>query len=601
MLRLIQKEYMKKQPIFCLFIAFSTGVLIRDEIPLTDLWIVLILTFTFLFLVLLFFIHRSKKAVLFILLFINIGFITHSLYTRPNDLRTFEEKQILAFHVIKKLNSTEKSKRYIVAVIGIKDEKQVVVPFNAVLNVPKHLAPLDFKHAYSGKFYVNAIQSPQNNYQFNYRKYMQRNDVLYQLYSNEEPAALKKETTITDRIKQKRLEVLQNIDMSTLSSKSKDFLKGIILADRTDMDAEVSQDFTKSGLIHFLAISGTHMVIIFWLLKKVVDFITPVRYRKGTVIVSLLLIWCFAVFIDYGSSVVRSCIMLSVYYIMVLLQRKPDLLHSIGLSGLPILLFDTQQLFDIGFQLSFLAVFGIYWLNQPILNLLPKAKNAFQNFMWSVVSITFAAQIITLPLVLHYFHQFSIVSIISNLIIVPLSEIVIIFSLFMTLMLGGIGEIYWISSVYDFLIVNLLELIHFFAEVNFLFFEDIPMSLSEMLVLFVLIYLLRALLKELSLKSMLQATSILILFFILRLGLNFYYFSQEEFLEHQYLNQKIFSVKKHDRVVFYLPENINKNKVEKYLVKSYVVSARIKNYEIIQFNDKEFSGLKYRNKIKFVK
>uniref|UniRef100_UPI001625101B ComEC/Rec2 family competence protein n=1 Tax=Chryseobacterium indologenes TaxID=253 RepID=UPI001625101B len=170
-------------------------------------------------------------------------------------------------------------KRYIVAVIGIKDEKQVVVPFNAVLNVPKHLAPLDFKHAYSGKFYVNAIQSPQNNYQFNYRKYMQRNDVLYQLYFNEEPPPLKKETSITDRIKQKRLEVLQNIDMSTLSSKSKDFLKGIVLADRTDMEAEVSQDFTKSGLIHFLAISGTHMVIICWLLKKVVDFITPVRYR----------------------------------------------------------------------------------------------------------------------------------------------------------------------------------------------------------------------------------------------------------------------------------------------------------------------------------
>ncbi|WP_407482674.1 ComEC/Rec2 family competence protein [Elizabethkingia meningoseptica] len=592
---------MKKQPIFCLFIAFSTGILIKDEILVTDLWGVLISAITFLFLFLLFFIHRSKKAALFILLFIGIGFITHSLYTRTNDLQTFEGKQILTFQVVKKLNSTEKSKRYIVAVIGIKDRKQAVAPFNAVLNVPKHLESLDFKHAYSGKFYVNAIQSPQNNYQFNYRKYMQRNDVLYQLYSNEEPAAEKKETTITDQIKQKRLEVLQNIDMSKLSSKSKDFLKGIILADRTDMDTEISQDFTKSGLIHFLAISGTHMVIIFWLLKKVLDFLIPVRYRKGTVIVSLLLIWCFAVFIDYGSSVVRSCIMLSVYYIMVLLQRKPDLLHSIGVSGLTILLFDTQQIFDIGFQLSFLAVFGIYWLNQPILNLLPKARNTFQNFMWSVVSITLAAQIITLPLVLYYFHQFSLVSIISNLIIVPMSEIVIVFSLFMTLMLGGTGEIDWISFVYDFLIVNLLKLIHYFAEVNILFFEDIPMSLSEMLVLFVLIYLLRALLKERSLKNILRTGNVLILFFILRFGLNFYYFSREEFLEHQYFNQKIFSVKKHDRVVFYLPENLDKNKVKKYLVQSYVVSARIKNYEIIQFNDKEFSGLKYRNKIKFVK
>ena len=90
----------------------------------------------------------------------------------------------------------------------------------------------------------------------------------------------------------------------------------------------------------------------------------------------------FAVFIDYGSSVVRSCLMLTFYYVMILLQRKPDLLHSMALSGLIILIADTQQLFDIGFQLSFLAVFGIYWLNRPVLNCLPKARNSVHDFFF---------------------------------------------------------------------------------------------------------------------------------------------------------------------------------------------------------------------------
>jgi competence protein ComEC len=63
--------------------------------------------------------------------------------------------------------------------------------------------------------------------------------------------------------------------------------------------------------------------------------------------------------------------MLTVYFIYVLLQRKPDLLHSLALSAFIILINDSQQLFDVGFQLSFLAVLGIYWLNQPILNYLP--------------------------------------------------------------------------------------------------------------------------------------------------------------------------------------------------------------------------------------
>ena len=129
----------------------------------------------------------------------------------------------------------------------------------------------------------------------------------------------------------------------------------------------------------------------------------------------------------------RSCLMLTFYYIMVLLQRKPDLLHSMALAGLIILMLDTQQLFDIGFQLSFLAVFGIYWLNRPILNCLPKARNNIHDFFLQVVSVTLSAQLITLPLILYYFHQFSFISVIANLIIVPLSEIIILFSLLMVL------------------------------------------------------------------------------------------------------------------------------------------------------------------------
>ncbi len=185
---------------------------------------------------------------------------------------------------------------------------------------------------------------------------------------------------MADKVKQIRLDFLQRIDSSMLSTESRDFLKGIILADRTDMDAGISADFTKTGLVHFLAISGTHMIIIFWLIMFFLKRCFPLRLRNVAVIISLLLIWCFAVFIDYGSSVVRSCLMLTFYYIMVLLQRKPDLLHSMALAGLIILMLDTQQLFDIGFQLSFLAVFGIYWLNRPILNCLPKARNNIHDF-----------------------------------------------------------------------------------------------------------------------------------------------------------------------------------------------------------------------------
>ncbi|AJW63744.1 ComEC family competence protein [Elizabethkingia miricola] len=591
---------MKKQPVFCLFISFSIGILAGDEFSADKnaagsvmLVVVVCSLISFCF--------KKGKAIAFMLFFIFFGQLSHSFNAPDKSLPDLKGKLAINFQIVKKLNSTEENRRYIIYVSAIGGEEKLVRPFYAVYSLKKDRNGLDFTHTYSGIYYINKIKPPQNDYQFNYQKYMLRNNVAYQIYSKEEPVASVKNTLLADKVKQIRLDVLQRIDNSSLSTESRDFLKGIILADRTDMDAGVSSDFTKTGLVHFLAISGTHMVIIFWLLMIVLKRSTPLKFKNIAVIISLILIWVFAVFIDYGSSVVRSCLMLTFYYVMVLLQRKPDLLHSMALSGLIILIADTQQLFDIGFQLSFLAVFGIYWLNRPILNCLPKARNNIHDFFLQVVSITLSAQLITLPLILYYFHQFSLVSVIANLVVVPLSEIIIVFSLLMVFVLNFFGDVFVINFLYDQLIIHLLKIIHFFAQADFLFFEDIPMSLSEVILLFVLLYLLRFLIKERGNKRVLQFCFVVCFFFLLRLGLNIHAFHKEEFLSHQYFNQKIFSVRKNAKVVFFFADNLNKNKIENYLVKPYVVSRRIKNYEIIYFNTKEFDQLKYRNEIKSVK
>ncbi|OPB93454.1 ComEC/Rec2 family competence protein [Elizabethkingia ursingii] len=591
---------MKKQPVFCLFISFSIGIFTGDEFSADKnaagfvmLAVVVCTLISFCF--------KKGKAITFMLFFIFLGQLSHSFNTSDKNLSDFKGRLAINFQIVKKLNSTEENRRYIIYVSAIGGKEKLIQPFYAVYSLKKDKNGLDFIHTYSGIYYINKIKPPQNDYQFSYQKYMLRNNVAYQIYSKEEPVARTKNALLEDEVKQIRLDVLQRIDNSALSTESRDFLKGIILADRTDMDAGVSADFTKTGLVHFLAISGTHMVIIFWLLMFVLKRSIPLKFKNIAVIISLILIWVFAVFIDYGSSVVRSCLMLTFYYVMVLLQRKPDLLHSMALSGLIILIADTQQLFDIGFQLSFLAVFGIYWLNRPILNCLPKARNSIHDFFLQIVSITLSAQLITLPLILYYFHQFSLVSVIVNLVVVPLSEIIIVFSLLMVFVLNFFGDIFVINFLYDQLIIHLLKLIHFFAQADFLFFEDIPMSLSEVVLLFVLLYLLRFLIKERRIRRVFQFGFVVCFFFLLRLGLNIHAFHKEEFLSHQYFNQKIFSVRKNAKVVFFFADNLDKNKIENYLVKPYVVSRRIKNYEIIYFNTKEFDQLKYRNEIKSVK
>ena len=365
-----------------------------------------------------------------------------------------------------------------------------------------------------------------------------------------------------------------------MQKRTREFTKGIILADRTEMDQETVRDFRDSGMMHILAISGSHMVIIFAVILLVLNFIVPPKYRRHKIIAALILIWCFAIFIDFGSSVVRSCIMISAYYIFILLQRKTDLLHSMALAGLIILVLNSNQLFEVGFQLSFAAVFGIYWFNQPILKYLPKAKNKFQNFMLNVLSISLSAQIGTIPLVIYYFHQYSAVSIIANLVIIPIAEIVIVFSLFMVILISMSLNFSWLSSIYDEFITLTLKLIHYFADTDSLMYRMIPLTLLEALVLYLLFYFLRFAIQKFTIKNGSRIVYFILIFVALRLMLNYKADQLDEVLVHRFFKEEIISVKQGANVQFYCSENVDQEKVRQYIVEPYLTSRRTKNFSI---------------------
>ena len=475
----------------------------------------------------------------------------------------------------KKLNSNEKNRRY--EIIAWKGNES----FLSVLSVPKSEIELDFLHYYKGEVYINSFQKSLNDFQFDYGKYLARKQIYFQSYlPNSFQFGLRNDLSFAEKIKQKRLETLSKIDRSGFSKRTREFTKGIILADRTEMDQDTVQDFSKSGLMHVLAISGSHMAIIFWLILLVLNWIFQPKFRNFKMIFALVLIWAFAVFIDYGSSVVRSCIMISAYYIFVILQRKPDLLHAMALAALGLLIFDTQQLFDVGFQLSFIAVFGIFWLYKPILKYLPKPKNNFQNFLVNVVSVSFAAQIATLPLVIFYFHQYSLVSIFANLLVIPFSEVLIIFSLLMTLLVGFSIQFSWLNLIYDTVVIFTLKVIHWFADFDFAFHNRIPMTILEVLVAFAVVWFLRFAILKPKFNTIMKVIYFLLIFVALRVLLNYKAAEIDEVLVHHYFKEKIVSVKKGRKVVFILKENSNSEKIQKYVVDIYLTARRTNEFEI---------------------
>jgi hypothetical protein len=212
------------------------------------------------------------------------------------DILNFSE---VVFTLDKKLNSNEKNKRYEVKILKVNDE---INHLGLVLSVPKEENELDFKHFYKAEIYLNKVKANAQDFGFDYQKYLGRKQIYFQGYApNSFQVAEKENLTLSEKIKQKRLEVLQNIDQAKLSEKSKEFTKGIILADRTEMDRETVEDFSKSGLVHILAISGSHMAIIFWLILLLLKPIFPANFRNFPIVISLIFIWLFAIFIDFGS------------------------------------------------------------------------------------------------------------------------------------------------------------------------------------------------------------------------------------------------------------------------------------------------------------
>ena len=572
---------MNKQPLLICVISFGLGIFFQDkfDFPFWGAVAILVLGIVgFLagFFIRNFFFDRLKSAFL-VFLFFGIGIFLHFLNSNSAQNFDFEKNKTteIVFQLSKKLNSNERNKRYEVEILNF--EK----PFSAVISIPKEQKELDFLHFYSAEAYLNPTQKPQYDFQFDYQKYLARQNIHYQGFIPNEISFKKKESvSFADKIKQKRLDLLFRIDNSNLQPQNKAILKGIILADRTEIDQEIINHFSKTGLIHILAISGSHMAIIFLMILFVLNPIFSVKYRNIPICISLAAIWGFAIFIDYGNSVVRSCIMITVYYIMIFLQRKPNLLHSLALAGMMILSIDTQQLFDVGFQLSFLAVFGIFWLYKPITNHYKPLKNRAIRFILNTFSLSLAAQLTTLPLILFYFHQFSIMSVFINVVSIMVSQGFIIFSFIVSILFGIEFTPDWLLEIYDWCASFFLNMVAFFSKTDFSFVENVSIEIPELIILFVLVYLLRSVFEKPNIKTFTRLSFFVLLFLFTRILTNFYSWRKEEILLHSFLKQNIVSLKQGDKAVFIVSNEADMEKINNFVIKSYITSRRIKNIEI---------------------
>ncbi|NOQ73750.1 MAG: DUF4131 domain-containing protein [Crocinitomix sp.] len=202
--------------------------------------------------------------------------------------------------------------------------------------------------------------------------------------------------------------------------------RALILGEKSSLDRETLRTFSSAGAMHVLAVSGLHvgivMLIFSFLLKPLK------RLPKGRilfVVLVVLLIWFYALITGMSSSVLRAAVMFSFVIVGKELERESSVYQSIMVSAFLLILIEPLIIFQVGFQLSYLAVLGIVFLQPKIYNLF-YTKYFLLDKVWQITSVSIAAQLATFPLGLYYFHQFPNFFMLSNLIVIPLAFAILI-------------------------------------------------------------------------------------------------------------------------------------------------------------------------------
>ena len=387
-----------------------------------------------------------------------------------------------------KLKSTLYYERYIGLVSKI---DQSNCSGKIILNIEKNSLKNNFRigttlHVFS---IIIPHKPPLNPNQFDYGKYLTTKSILAQTYiGNSEfkiqPILVKDLFYYSDAVRSKILLGLEKVHFSSVELS---VLAALILGQQQEIAQDIIVDYQKAGAIHILSVSGLHVGFIVLFLGFVLKYLPKVKWVNYFKLAFILLVLLgFAFIAGLSPSVIRSVTMFSFVAIGLHLKRKTNMFHTLLVSLLLILLFEPSFLFDVGFQLSYLALFFILWL-QPLLSSIWEPEHKITKYFWDILTVSFAAQLGTVPISIYYFHQFPGLFFVTNLIIIPfLSVIMALGLLLMILILFDLAPLF-LAQIVEKSIAFLNDIIHKIASFDQMVLTDIPFNAMMVLSCYLLV------------------------------------------------------------------------------------------------------------------
>jgi len=567
-----------KFPTIVITLSFALGILVANYFKpdTTSLFIISgisVVTVTLLYL----FCKRNKKVQLYFgiasyLTSFVLGSLVFNLHYPVNHKNHYsqnlqEENVLIIGTVSEVLKPNAYSHKYYLQIKSINSKP---VKGKVLVNFSKKNSekPLDVGQKVLANCQLKSLIKPNNPNQFDYANYLEKKDVFHQIYlENQNFRVIDLEKNSAYYINQIRFGIITALERNKMDSEALSILKALLLGQRQDLEQTTIQEYSMAGAIHILAISGLHIGILLFFFKTILNPIS--RFKNGKIIQLLLLIsllWLYAVVAGMSPSVVRAVTMFSFVGIGLYLRRYTSIYNTLASSILLILLFKPNFLFDVGFQLSYSAVFAIVSI-QPLFVKLWKPQNKIIGYFYDILTVSFAAQIGVLPLSIYYFHQFPGLFFLTNLVIIPMLTVILI---------GGIIAVIfsffgWIPMIITELLSRIILFMNgyvsWIASFENFVLKDIPFNFYLLFGTFILSVGFYLWFKKPNAKRLQFALFSLLVFQLCYIGSKYYHIQSDEIIIFQYPKRTIIAEKRSNKIRLMTSDTlINSN----YVIKNYL-------------------------------
>ncbi|PCJ98801.1 MAG: competence protein [Flavobacteriaceae bacterium] len=351
---------------------------------------------------------------------------------------------------------------------------------------------------------LSSLKSPLNPHQFNYAAYLNGLGIQHQIYLNAANYIKKKSAskTIYGIAASFRNHIILKLKDAHFGKKELPVIQALLLGQRNNISDTLYDDYKNAGAVHILALSGLHIGVILLLLQFILKPLELLPKGKTIkLLVIIVLLWGFAFLAGFSASIIRAVTMFTFVGYALYLNRPTNMFNILALSMFFILLLNPMLLFQVGFQMSYAAVFAITWI-YPLLQKLWLPKNLILQKGWQLLSVSIAAQLGVLPISLFYFHQFPGLFFVSNILIIPflglilgMGIVVIVLALF-----NSLPSI--IVSVYNTIIQIMNTVIGWVAQQEVFIFKNISFDILQLIISYSIIISLILVFTKVSFKRM---------------------------------------------------------------------------------------------------